>query len=196
MKSVLFLFTVILYVACQTQSTQSNSSEAMAKKTEAQLTLLDSGTVIAMEDIGYPMFALDLLSSSSKKTTSYLLNIEGIEMLHDEAYKLQDHQVVITYTRNKEPFVMDITHSDTSILGVYKPTNQYDFLHITGTVSGATEPSQGDLPGHFTITTTKGNPLTFEYYVDDVLALINGQIATVYYEYRTVYEVLKIEPKE
>ena len=197
MKLNLTILTLCVLAACQTNSTISNEdANPVVDDAKENTELIDSGTVFQMEDVGYPMFALDLMSEENGKTHSFLLNIESINISHEEAYNLKDKKASITYVLKNEPLVMDIVYQETSIMGEYALPNTDDFERFSGTISGANEESQGDLPGEFSITSSDGESMTFEYYLDENLANLNGKEATVYYEFRDVSIVQSIKLHE
>ena len=193
MKLIPLLLISLLLFSCQTTTSDQTGNENNKDVFNAHDVLVDSGTVTLMEDTGYPMFALDLKSNGTGKNHSFLLNIEDINLKHDAAYKLKGRNAIIEYELRNEPFVMDIIHKDTSLLGEYALPHKTDFARITGTISGANEESQGDLPGTFTVTNKHGKSVTFGYYIDQNLANINGSKATVYYELMDVSVVKSIK---
>jgi len=196
MKLNLTLILLFFLAACQTNSNKPQEVDTVIEDSTAPTELLDSGMVIQMEDVGYPMFALDLISQQNGKTHSFLLNIEAINITHEEAYKLKDKQATVTYALKHEPMVMDIIHEDTSIMGEYALPHRDDFERVSEVISGAEEESQGDLPREFTITSSDGKTMMFEYYIDESLANINGNTATVFYEIRDVSVVQSIKLHE
>lgn len=189
----IFPILILLVLAGCSTSTKKTSEPVEEPKIDGYVVKKDTGIVVSAEDIGYPMFAIDLKSNATGKVTPYLLNLEACDVKHHEANEYLNHEARITYIIKKDPFVMDIVFADSSILGEYTPANHKGFQSITGLITGATEPSQGDLPGRFTVTSTDSIALSFEYYIDDKLAEINNQNATVYYEYREVYEIKSVD---
>lgn len=189
MKCTTVFFLLMAFIACEQPAKQTDATQTEEKTNQKR----DLGTVVYVEDAGYPMFAIDIKSDTTGKTTAFLLNVEDVDMEHNDVYQLKDQKVEIHFTEKKDPFVMDIVHADTAILGNYAPANHNGFSSISGTLSGAEEPSQGDLPGDFSITASENEKMQFEYYIDEQLSLINGQKATVYYEFRAVYSIKKIK---
>ncbi|MFT5512318.1 MAG: hypothetical protein ACI8SE_000716 [Bacteroidia bacterium] len=193
MKLSLIIVATFLFAGCQPTSTDQGNHKVVTPTMNQDAVNQDSGIVLAMEDIGYPLFALDLKQSGSDKTKSYLLNIEEINITHDAAYKLKGKKIELQYSRTDEAFVMDIEHQNQSLLGEWAPENHVGCNSIIGILSGAEEASQGDLPGSFTVTTNDPSThMTFEYYIDDALAKVNGDTVEVYYEFREVFKVLGI----
>ena len=194
MKLIPLLLISLLLFSCQSTTSDQTGNENNKDVFNAHDVLVDSGTVTQMEDTGYPMFALDLKSNGTGKNHSFLLNIEDINLKHDAAYKLKGRNAIIEYELRNEPFVMDIIHKDTSLLGEYALPHKTDFARITGTISGANEESQGDFTWHvYSDETSMVNQSRFGYYIDQNLANINGSKATVYYELMDVSVVKSIK---
>lgn len=88
---------------------------------------------------------------------------------------------------------MDIEHQNKTLIGEWATKSHVGCSSITGVLSGAAEASQGDLPGSFTVTANDTSThMTFEYYIDEDLANVNGDTVEVYYEFRDVFNVLAI----
>jgi hypothetical protein len=191
MKPILIIVIAVVFVACKNNSNKQDNQYTLS---DDYMIEKDTGLIVALEDIGYPMFALDLKIAGSGGMKSYLLNIEAIDLSHDEAYKLKDKNAVVSYTRRQEPFVLDIEYQQLSILGEWAPENHVGCNSIIGVLSGADEESQGDLPGSFKVTTDDTTThMTFEYYIDESLTKVNGDTVEVYYEYRNVQHINSIK---
>lgn len=143
------------------------------------------GIVKEVEDMGYPMFAVDMEFPERNMTASFSLNIEVGGIDHDAVYKMKGKYATIYYTADVEPYLADMQVKGKSLFGDYAPEKMDpDWKKITGTLSDADEPTPGDLPGSVTVTAKDGNTVTFGYFVDHAMVAANGKEVTAYYNMR------------
>lgn len=143
------------------------------------------GLVYEVEDMGYPFFAVDMEFPERQAKASFSLNIEAGGIDHDAVYNMKGKYATIYYTADDEPGLVDMQLKEKSLFGEYAPEKiDPEWKKITGKLSGADEPTPGDLPGSVTVTAKDGNAVTFGYYVDNAMVAANGKEVTAYYYMR------------
>ena len=190
MKQLLSILACsVLFSACGSADTEETSTDTSAVEEMAVTTdeytdeeIREYGLVKEVEDTGYPMFAIDMEFPERNMTTSFSLNIEAGGFDHDAVYNMKGKYATIYYTSELMPSLADMQVKGNSVFGKYAPENiDPEWQKITGTLSGAHEPSQGDLPGTVTVTGKDGNQVNFKYYIDDAMVAANGKEVTAYY---------------
>ena len=202
MKQLLSILAFsVLLSACGSADTEETSTDTSAVEEMAVATdesaddeIREYGLVKEVEDTGYPMFAVDMEFPERNMTASFSLNIEAGGFDHDAVYNMKGKYVTIYYTSDMEPSLADMQVKGKSVFGKYAPENiDPEWQKITGTLSNADEPSQGDLPGTVTVTGKDGNQVNFKYYVDDAMVAANGKEVTAYYVMSGRNNITRIE---
>lgn len=155
-----------------------------------------TGTLTTVNDAGYPMYSIGV---TPKDGTEFgmLLNNEDAT-LEKPIEEMKGKAVTATYTVTPDVGVIDITADGKSIAFANagpdeKPERTANLKSITGTLSGAAEPTAGDLPSEVTVTAKDGQSVVFEWFVDDVMAKANGKEVTLDYEMSTRTDATSIQ---
>jgi hypothetical protein len=155
-----------------------------------------TGTLTTVDDAGYPMYSIGVTPKDGKEF-GMLLNNEAAT-LEKPIEEMKGKAVTVDYTVAPDVSVIDVTADGKSIafanVGAdQRPARTPDLKSITGTLSGAAEPTASDLPDEVTVTAKDGQTVTFEWYVDDVMAKSNGKEVTLDYEMSTRTDATSIK---
>lgn len=199
MRKIIFLMAGfgLMMMACNSNNSNPPSVEENTKdsahiqpQVEVKATVFqDSGLVKVVDDIGFPLFYVELEPGSGQRPNTFILNIDEAQIEHDAAWHLPGKTIRFSYTVTEEPFLMDMLMKGQTLLGQYAPKHDSTWKEITGTLGDATEETPGDLPSHITITDTKNSTIRFEYFVTQEFVEANNKTVSAYYEYRNVYKI-------
>jgi len=144
-----------------------------------------TGTLTTVDDAGYPMFSIGVTPKNGTEL-GMLLNNEAAA-LEKPIEEMKGKNVTAIYTVSPDVSLIDLTAGGTSIAFANagpdeRPVRTGDTKSITGTLSGAAEPTFSDLPSEVAVTTKDGNAVTFDWYVDETMAKSNGKEVTLEYE--------------
>ncbi|MBO6517590.1 MAG: hypothetical protein JJ975_13670 [Bacteroidia bacterium] len=149
-------------------------------------TLVVTGLVKEVDDMGYPFFYLSL--NQGDTSLVFTFNREQINLDHDDSWNLSGKSVEIHYTAQLEPLLLDIHYQGGSVLGDDSPELDTTWLSITGKLEGATEATPGDLPGEISIKNTE-EAVSFDFFVSDEVVQANNQEVTGYYYFKKVNHI-------
>ncbi len=195
MKQLLSVLSFsVLLSACGSADTEETTTDTTAVEENTDEEIREYGLVKEVEDTGYPMFAIDMEFPERNMIASFSLNIEAGGFDHDAVYNMKGKYATIYYTSDMEPNLADMQVKGKSLFGEYAPEKiDPEWKKITGTLTGADELSQGDLPGTVTVTGKDGNEVDFKYFVDDDMVAANGKEVTAYYVMRGSNNITRIE---
>ena len=152
-----------------------------------------TGVLTAADDAGYPMYALTITPAGGAPT-SFLLNNEAAEVAGPIGEMVGKTVTAETETVPSTT-VIDLVAGGKSIAfpdGQKPEIDTSKALSITGTLSGGKEPTASDLPDELTVTAKDGAKVSFEWYVDDVMAKYDGKEVTLTYLVEPQTNVTKI----
>ncbi|MCB0696286.1 MAG: hypothetical protein KDC07_02910 [Chitinophagaceae bacterium] len=207
MKQLSYLLVIsVLLFGCGSATKNTAETTDSAAVEEAQFNgerepyddeIHEYGMVKEVEDMGYPIFAVDMEFPERQMEASFNLNIEQGGIDHDAVYNMKGKYVTFYYTVNDEPDLADMQVNGKSLFGQYAPEKiDPDWKKITGTLSGANEPTPGDLPGKVTVTAKDGNAVTFRYFVDVAMVTANGKEVNAYYTMSGTQDITYIKVSE
>ncbi|MBB4302042.1 hypothetical protein GGD81_001066 [Rhodobium orientis] len=153
------------------------------------------GRIVAVEDAGYPMFAVTV-AFPAKDEETLLLNAEEAAIDPGVLAGLEGRTAEIAVLRDERNSLYDLHYQGKSVFDPDAEKPGPERQSITGTLKGADEPTGGDLPDEITVTDGKGNSETFEYFIQPEMVAVNGREVTAYFETRTVAEITSLTPVE
>ena len=154
------------------------------------------GRVVAVEDAGYPMFTVTVEFPGKADEEMLLLDAEATAIDPVVLDGLEGRTAEITFLREDRNSLYDLHYQGKSVFDAQAEMPGPEWRSITGTLEGASEPTDGDLPDEITITDAKGNSETFDYFIQPEMVAVNGKEVTAYYETQTVDEITSLKPVE
>ena len=208
-KQYILPVLLILFVACQPAKDKTEESEKAATEQESQEVVSDDGEreptddeirelglIKAIEDTGYPMFYIDVEFPERNMTISFNFNVEENPLNVEQVMAMKDKYATIYYITEDALQLADVLYQDKTVLGEYGLDDFDGFDKANGTLSGADEPTPGDLPGTITVTTNDGQVLSFEYFVTDEMVAVNKKEVTVYYYEQGMNKITYLKASE
>ena len=141
------------------------------------------------------MFSLTITPEGGEPT-GFLMNNEEAEVA-GQIGELVGKKVTAETETKPSTTVFDVTAGGKSIVFADGDKPEFDTSTaktITGILSGAKEPSAGDLPDEVTVTAKDGTKVTFEWFIDDNMAKHDGKEVTLTYVIDSQTTVTKIGP--
>lgn len=162
-------------------ATPAAETSAPAAPVERTIT----GTLVAAEDAGFPLFNLAISPPGASEPTVITWNSEGSTDVDGVSIdELVGKTVTVTYESRPERSALRLVHAGTDLL--YFPDDSVPELPsgavtVSGVLSGAAVPTAGDLPDTLTLTTSDGRVITFEYFITPEMVVANGQMVDLTY---------------
>ncbi len=188
-----------------TKVTQSADTVASATNTgtEADLVTKD-GEIKEMvilkevEDSGYPMATLTIEFPERKFTEYFSVNLE--EVKGADINKMRNwvgRYVSFLYRSELINALLDVQIKGKSIFNGDKIELSTETKKVSGTLSGATEETPGDLPGTVFITTKDNTEFKFDFFITKEMVEANGTKVVGFYEERgqNIITAIKLLPK-
>ncbi|MCW2309560.1 hypothetical protein [Rhodobium gokarnense] len=152
------------------------------------------GRVVAVEDAGYPMFALTVAFAGKEEEEVLLLNAEEAAIDPVVLDGLEGRTADITFLSEERNSLYDLHYQGKSVFDPEADAPGPEWQSITGTLKGADAPTEGDLPDEITVTDANGNSETFDYFILPEMVAVNGREVTAYFETQTVDEITALKP--
>ena len=181
--------------ACTEQTPQEAPSTEPAERVDTAPVAAETTEtleIVSALDAGYPMLVLTGRRADGAEI-ELLLNAEEAELNGAEPAALAGQSVSLTYSTRLEPLLASVRAGDTEVFGEPTAPPPADSATITGVLSGAEGPTQGDLPDMITISPEAGDALAFEAFITPELAAANGQTVTAAYVEASVNRVLAVQ---
>ena len=187
---ILLSLGIAIFASCQIQEKQTTVSDPQT--TEGQV-LSEKGLVKSIEDSGYPFYTLEIEFPERKFSEYFTLNLADFpEMDPEKLAVLEGKYVQFEYSSTLSYALMDIRQNSKSLLGISPSELPEGLKEISGTLSGALEPTQGDLPTPIRIHDPEGLSLQFDFFVTPELTEAEGELVMGYYEERTMNKIVSI----
>lgn len=172
----------IIMVSCQNPKSTSTASTKSISGDTIQLVAKQwkKGFVYEVEDVGYPLYYLDIEEGDNMEIYSYLFDASKIQLAEGSITDLWNDSVMFTSFEIPENDLMDIQFQGESLLGEYGYTDS-SYTKITGIMRGADEPTPGDLPGTLIFTMADGSEMSFSYFITEEIAERNGAEVDFWY---------------
>ncbi len=200
MKTKFYLFALLFSsLACASSSSQNQNATdttAVADTTVYPANLEadsfpdgepvhETGVLKSVEDSGYPFFTLEIEFPDLKTTETFSLNITEIEGLDTKKLNLaKGKKIDFTFIVNVTNSLLDLREKNNTIFHENEVLLTPETKKITGTLSGADQTTEGDLPGKVKITAQDGKSVDFEYFITPEMVKYNNKTLTAFYEER------------
>jgi hypothetical protein len=151
-----------------------------------------TGVLTAADDAGYPMYWIGITPAGGTESR-FMLNNEEAEVV-GQIGEMVGKTVTADYEVRPTIGVLDLVAGGKSITfpDGQKPDPVPEAKTITGTLSGAAEPTGGDLPSELAVTAKDGAKVVFEWFVDDTMVKYDGKEVTLTYVAETTDTVTRI----
>ncbi len=175
----------LAFAALPTASHAAAAEEAVTKGTI-------TGVLTAADDAGYPMFWLAITPAGGAESRFMLNNEEAA--VASPIGEMVGKTVTADYETRPTIGVIDLVADGKSITfpDGPKPDPMPEAKTISGTLTGAAEPTGGDLPSTVTVTAKDGAKVDFEWFVDDLMVKYDGKEVTLTYVAETTDTVTRI----
>ena len=156
-----------------------------------------TGTLVAAEDAGFPLFNLGITPPGASGPTVLTWNSEGSTDVDGVSIdELVGKTVTVTYQSEPQRTALRLVHAGTDLL--YFPDSSVPELPsgavtVSGVLGGAGMPTAGDLPDMLTLTTSDGRKIEFEYFITPEMVVANGQMVDLTYLDGTSDQVTSIK---
>jgi hypothetical protein len=168
------LLLCLLVLACKAPSETKSTPDAA---------LIARGTLLEVEDAGYPLGYLRILTEGDTTRPYFDINFEEVPDGGLEQLKAKIGQKLsFAYSKDQVPTLVDIQAAGKSIFPNDPVELQPFTKRITGVLSGAAETTPGDLPSQISVLAADGTKLDLDYFVTPDLVAQNGKTVTLYYE--------------
>jgi hypothetical protein len=181
--------------SCNGQEKQTRE-QAPAEKQEINKgdALREFGLLKSAEDSGYPFYTVDIEFPERKFSEVFTLNLEEIPDVDPGILAGWVGQYIsFEYTSKIINALLDVRQNGKSLLGV-KPSELPKKLNkISGTLSGAMNVTEGDLPSLLRIHDPEDQSLEFEFFITPELVEAEGTMVVGFYDQRTENKIVSIK---
>ncbi|MBU6341674.1 MAG: hypothetical protein KGS48_09295 [Bacteroidetes bacterium] len=159
--------------------------------------LSDTGVLQQVEDAGYPFVSLCIEFPEDNYSEYFSLNLEFFEDLDmGSLTEMIGKQVTFEYDGEVDLALFELVYGDKHLLDSNMDLNGPDIHQITGRLSNAEAPTEGDLPNEIYVVTEEEITYEFLSFITPEIVEANGQIVTAYFEERPNYQILSLEIPE
>jgi hypothetical protein len=153
--------------------------------------LREFGLLKSAEDSGYPFYTVEIEFPERKFSEVFTLNIEEIPDVDPGILAGWVGQYVsFEYTSEVINALLDVRQNGKSILGVKPSELPKGLRKISGTLSGATNVTEGDLPSLLRIHDPEDQSLEFEFFITPELVEAEGTLVVGFYDQRTENKII------
>jgi hypothetical protein len=150
------------------------------------------GLLKEIEDSGYPFVSLTIEFTERKFSESFSMNLEDLKIDPKTLNSWKGKYVKFSYTSNISNSLLDINFNGEWLMESKGPEANQENKTIKGTLEGAEEETQGDLPGMVTISNSKESQ-KFEFFITKEMVNANGKTVEAVYSERVSNEIKSIE---
>jgi hypothetical protein len=156
--------------------------------------LKEFGLLKSAEDSGYPFYTVEIEFPERKFSEVFTLNIEEIPDVDPGILAGWVGQYVsFEYTSEVINALLDVRQNGKSILGVKPSELPKGLRKISGTLSGATNVTEGDLPSLLRIHDPEDQSLEFEFFITPELVEAEGSLVVGFYDQRTENKIISMK---
>jgi hypothetical protein len=195
-NSLLLLAGFVLLNSCNGQEKQTQEQTREQAPAEKQVinegdALREFGLLKSAEDSGYPFYTVEIEFPERKFSEVFTLNIEEIPDVDPGILAGWVGQYVsFEYTSEVINALLDVRQNGKSILGVKPSELPKGLRKISGTLSGATNVTEGDLPSLLRIHDPEDQSLEFEFFITPELVEAEGTLVVGFYDQRTENKII------
>jgi hypothetical protein len=181
--------------SCNGQEKQTRE-QAPAEKQEINEgdALREFGLLKSAEDSGYPFYNVEIEFPERKFSEVFTLNLEDIPDVDPGILAGWVGQYVsFEYTSEIINALLDVRQNGKSLLGVKPSELPKGLKKIAGTLSGATNVTEGDLPSLLRIHDPEDQSLEFEFFITPELVEAEGTLVVGFYDQRTENKIISMK---
>jgi hypothetical protein len=191
-NSLLLLAGFVMFIGCNGQEKQG---QKLVTDENEQITtknaLREFGLLKSAEDSDYPFYTVEIEFPERKFSEVFTLNIEEIPDVDPGILAGWVGQYVsFEYTSEVINALLDVRQNGKSILGVKPSELPKGLRKISGTLSGATNVTEGDLPSLLRIHDPEDQSLEFEFFITPELVEAEGTLVVGFYDQRTENKII------
>jgi hypothetical protein len=197
MKLQVLLLSIgfVLLNSCNGQEKQTaklvTDENEQITKTEA---LKEFGLLKSAEDSGYPFYTVEIEFPERKFSEIFTLNLEEIPDVDPGILAgWVGRYVSFEYTSEVINALLDVRQNGKSLLGVKPSELPKGLQKISGTLSGATNVTEGDLPSLLRIHDPEDQSLEFEFFITPELVEAEGSLVVGFYDQRTENKIISMK---
>jgi hypothetical protein len=198
MKLPVLLLSIgfVLLNSCNGQEKQTQQP-APTEKQEVNEgdALREFGLLKSADDSGYPFYTVEIEFPERKFSEVFTLNLEEIPDVDPGILAgWVGKYVSFEYTSEVINALLDVRQNGKSLLGVKPSELPKGLKKISGTLSGATNVTEGDLPSLLRIHDPEDQSLEFEFFITPELVEAEGTLVVGFYDQRTNNRITTIKP--
>lgn len=157
--------------------------------------LREFGLLKSADDSGYPFYTVEIEFPERKFSEVFTLNLEEIPDVDPGILAgWVGKYVSFEYTSEVINALLDVRQNGKSLLGVKPSELPKGLKKISGTLSGATNVTEGDLPSLLRIHDPEDQSLEFELFITPELVEAEGTLVVGFYDQRTNNRITTIKP--
>ncbi|MEY4047455.1 MAG: hypothetical protein RL284_1006, partial [Bacteroidota bacterium] len=157
--------------------------------------LREFGLLKSADDSGYPFYTVEIEFPERKFSEVFTLNLEEIPDVDPGILAgWVGKYVSFEYTSEMINALLDVRQNGKSLLGVKPSELPKGLKKISGTLSGATNVTEGDLPSLLRIHDPEDQSLEFEFFITPELVEAEGTLVVGFYDQRTNNRITTIKP--
>lgn len=182
--------------SCSGQEKQKQQPASTEKQEISQGDALrEFGLLKSADDSGYPFYTVEIEFPERKFSEVFTLNLEEIPDVDPGILAGWVGQYVsFEYTSEVINALLDVRQNGKSLLGVKPSELPKGLKKISGTLSGATNVTEGDLPSLLRIHDPEDQSLEFEFFITPELVEAEGTLVVGFYDQRTNNRITTIKP--
>ncbi|MFN9682738.1 MAG: hypothetical protein ACK56V_14155 [Bacteroidota bacterium] len=186
----------VLLNSCNGQEKQSQKpSPTEQQEINEGDVLREFGLLKSADDSGYPFYTVEVEFPERKFSEVFTLNLEEIpDVDHGILPGWVGKYVSFEYTSEVINALLDVRQNGKSLLGVKPSELPKGLKKISGTLSGATNVTEGDLPSLLRIHDPEYQSLEFEFFITPELVEAEGTLVVGFYDQRTNNRITTIKP--
>ena len=147
--------------------------------------LREFGLLKSADDSGYPFYTVEIEFPERKFSEVFTLNLEEIpDVDHGILPGWVGKYVSFEYTSEVINALLDVRQNGKSLLGIKPSELPKGLKKISGTLSGATNVTEGDLPSLLRIHDPEDQSLEFEFFITPELVEAEGTLVVGFYDQR------------
>jgi hypothetical protein len=194
-NSLLLSIGFVFLNSCYGQE-KHTQQQAPAEKQEINKgdALREFGLLKSAEDSGYPFYMVEIEFPERKFSEVFTLNLEEMPDIDPGILAGWVGQYVsFEYTSEVINALLDVRQNGKSLLGVKPSELPKGLQKISGTLSGATNVTEGDLPSLLRIHDPEDQSLEFEFFITPELVEAEGTLVMGFYDQRVDNKITTIK---
>jgi hypothetical protein len=194
-NSLLLSIGFVFLNSCNGQE-KHTQQQAPAEKQEINKgdALREFGLLKSAEDSGYPFYTVEIEFPERKFSEVFTLNLEEMPDVDPGILTGWVGQYVsFEYTSEVINALLDVRQNGKSLLGMKPSELPKGLKKISGTLSGATNVTEGDLPSLLRIHDPEDQSLEFEFFITPELVEAEGSLVVGFYDQRTENKIISMK---